>query len=218
MTGKHHTEISKEKNRKAHLGKMTGDDNPSKRIEVRKKISNKNKIIIKNLWNNPDYRNKMIDSHKGKKQSEETIRKRKETFERLGIKTPSRLGVKDTPETIEKKKLARLKSGYKPVGMKKDKHWNWQGGLSEKGYSVDWTATLKRSIRERDRYVCQLCNKPQEGEAHSIHHINYDKLNCNPNNLITLCRPCNAKVNYRRNYWKDYFQKIIKIKYVSDFS
>ena len=78
---------------------------------------------------------------------------------------------------------------------------NWQGGKSFEPYSVDWNETLKRSIRERDNYICQLCS--QYGNA--VHHIDYNKKNCNPDNLITLCRSCNLKVNFNRNYWINYF-------------
>ena len=37
-------------------------------------------------------------------------------------------------------------------------------------------------------------------------HINYDKQNCNPKNLITLCHSCNSKVNKNRKYWTNYFK------------
>jgi len=74
---------------------------------------------------------------------------------------------------------------------------NWQGGISFEPYSVDWNETLKRAIRERDNYICQLCN--QYGNV--VHHIDYNKQNCNPDNLITLCRKCNGRVNANRNIW-----------------
>ena len=38
-----------------------------------------------------------------------------------------------------------------------------------------------------------------------VHYIDYNKQNRNPNNLITLCNSCNAKVNFNRNYWKNFF-------------
>jgi len=78
---------------------------------------------------------------------------------------------------------------------------NWKGGKSFEPYSVDWTKTLKKSIKERDHYTCQICHK--EGVA--VHHIDYDKLNCNPNNLVTLCRKCHTKTNFNRDYWIKYF-------------
>lgn len=48
---------------------------------------------------------------------------------------------------------------------------NWRGGKSFEPYSVDWTETLKRSIRERDKYICQVCSQ----YGNTVHHIDYDK-------------------------------------------
>ena len=88
--------------------------------------------------------------------------------------------------------------------QKGDKHWNWQGGIACLPYTIDWTETLRKSIRERDHYVCKICLK----NGWVIHHIDYEKSNCNPNNLITLCNKCHAKTNYKREYWKNYFKKL----------
>jgi len=85
---------------------------------------------------------------------------------------------------------------------KKEKNYFWKGGISFEPYSTDWTQTLRRAIRERDNYICQLCN--QYGNA--VHHVDYDKKNCNPNNLITLCLRCNSIVNSNRDYWTNYFK------------
>lgn len=41
--------------------------------------------------------------------------------------------------------------------------------------------------------------------SNQVHHIDYNKLNCNPNNLITLCKSCHMKTNFNREYWLDYF-------------
>lgn len=97
-----------------------------------------------------------------------------------------------------KRKISEAKKG--------NKHPNWQGGISFEPYSIDWTKTLKRSIRERDHYICRLCS--QYGD--NCHHIDYNKKNCNPDNLRTLCRKCNTRVNFSRDYWINYFTKIIK--------
>uniref|UniRef100_A0A6M3ITA6 Homing endonuclease n=1 Tax=viral metagenome TaxID=1070528 RepID=A0A6M3ITA6_9ZZZZ len=83
---------------------------------------------------------------------------------------------------------------------------NWQGGISFEPYTIDWTETLRRAIRERDNYVCQICNKLQGDIAHDVHHKDYNKKNCNPDNLITLCRRCHMKTNGKnREYWIKYF-------------
>lgn len=65
---------------------------------------------------------------------------------------------------------------------------NWKGGKSKEPYSPDWTEALKRAIRKRDNHTCQLCGK----KAKCVHHINFDKMNCNPYNLCILCYKCNA--------------------------
>lgn len=49
-----------------------------------------------------------------------------------------------------------------------ENNWNWQGGKSFEPYSIDWTETLRRSIRERDNYVCQMCGKTQIEELENI--------------------------------------------------
>lgn len=90
------------------------------------------------------------------------------------------------------------------------KNNNWRGGISFEPYSIDWTKTLKRSVRERDHYTCQLCGALQGDIAFDVHHIFYDKKNCNPEYLITLCHKCHTKTNFNRNYWMNYFQSFKK--------
>jgi 5-methylcytosine-specific restriction endonuclease McrA len=81
-----------------------------------------------------------------------------------------------------------------------------RGVYIRKPYSIDWTETLKRSIRERDSYQCQLCKSLNNGDrAFHVHHIDYNKTNCCPENLITLCYKCHLKTSTRRDYWKEYF-------------
>lgn len=93
------------------------------------------------------------------------------------------------------------------LALKNEKHPNWQNGKSFEPYTIDWTESLRRSIRERDHYICQLCSKQQGDRVHSVHHIDYDKKNCDPTNLITLCVGCNTKVNYNRNRWIKYLKQ-----------
>lgn len=81
---------------------------------------------------------------------------------------------------------------------------SWRGGISKLPYSADWTTTLKQSIKERDGYACQICGKQQKTFA--VHHIDYNKKNCNPDNLITLCINCHSKTTGNREYWKKYFR------------
>jgi hypothetical protein len=125
--GRKHSNTSKEKMRKAHLGKYLSE-------ELRKRLS----IIQKTLW------------------------------------------------TEERKKLYSEKfSGHN--------HPNWQGGRSLEPYDEGFSKSLRRMIRKRDNYACQLCGRAQ-GNL-DVHHIDFSKDNHLPENLISLCRACHAKLH-----------------------
>ena len=85
-------------------------------------------------------------------------------------------------------------------GKKGELSSNWQGGIWHNPYPEKWVLPLKRKVRKRDNYICQLCGQ-RENPTFSVHHFNYDKQNCNLDNLITLCRNCNSKVNFKRKEW-----------------
>lgn len=82
-----------------------------------------------------------------------------------------------------------------------NKNPSWLGGKSFEPYSIDWTNLLKEKIRIRDNNKCQLCGN----FGKHIHHINYDKKNCNENNLVVLCVSCHMKTNFNRENWINYF-------------
>jgi hypothetical protein len=89
-------------------------------------------------------------------------------------------------------------------------HPNWQGGISCEPYCQDWTKEYKECIKERDNYTCQnpdCWRKPLQDL--NIHHINYIKKDCRSENLITLCRSCNLRANYNREWHTSFYNKII---------
>ncbi len=96
-----------------------------------------------------------------------------------------------------------------------EKSHNWQGGISFEPYTIEFNSQLKLKIRERDDYNCQKCNITEEehliiyGRVLGVHHIDYDKQNCDEDNLTTLCNECNLRVNYNRKHWEEYFQERI---------
>ena len=91
-----------------------------------------------------------------------------------------------------------------------EKHWNWQDGKSFEPYGSEFNDRLKEQIRERDNYTCQECRKTQEvlGCKLDVHHIDYDKTNNKPENLICLCKSCHMKTNFGREDWTEYFRKM----------
>jgi len=82
-----------------------------------------------------------------------------------------------------------------------ENHPNWRGGVSFEPYGLEFDDELRSQIRERDGYVCALCRKA----AKCVHHINYDKQDHRPENLITLCINCHSQTGHNRSYWQSYF-------------
>ena len=154
--------------------------------------------------------NKNRVSHLGKKYSSETVIKRIESRKQAAILR----GYYHSPRSCEQRrktlmghpvsKEAKLKNSEAHIG---DKHPRWLGGISFIPYPINFNEKLKRYIRERDSYICQLCRASQENlnKKLCVHHIDYDKNNISSNNLLSLCPSCHGKVNSNREYWTNYF-------------
>jgi hypothetical protein len=168
--------------------KMKGDKNPAKRPEVREKIKQR----IKEAYTNSEVREKLSKALKGKPKSEE--HRKKISKAKKGKPSGSKgkhWKIKDTS------KMSEAKKG--------EKNPNYQGGKKFKIYPEKFWE-LRQAIRTRDHYTCQVCGKYP---AFDVHHIDYNKKNCEPENLITLCRSCHSKTQFHKEYWKNYFlQKI----------
>lgn len=95
-------------------------------------------------------------------------------------------------------------------GKTGEKAPNWRGGKSFEPYGVEFNDELKEQIRKRDNYQCQIGGKYQEelSRALDVHHIDYNKQNNDPQNLVSLCVSCHAKTNVNRDYWEAYFKCI----------
>ena len=95
---------------------------------------------------------------------------------------------------------------------------NWKGGISNLPYALDFNSKLKQQIRERDNFTCQNCGMTEEehllkrNTKLNIHHVDYNKQNCEKDNLITVCHYCNSKANGNRDYWYAFYKYIIDNK------
>ena len=196
--GKHHTAESKLKNKLSHLGKKHSDATKLKMSKTRqgKFFASREKISLglkKYYINNPIAKDKMAERLK-KYYSDNPV----------GI---------DLKKKISKKVKDYYFNNSIGIGLRKkisertsgEKSNFWMGGISFEPYSMDWTNSLRIAIRERDHYTCQICGEKQGDKAFSVHHIDYNKKNCNPTNLITLCKKCHQKTNFNREYWIKYF-------------
>jgi hypothetical protein len=94
-------------------------------------------------------------------------------------------------------------------------HPNWQGGKSFEPYCEIWKdKEFKLDIMERDAYSClnPYCDSKRPDDL-TIHHIDYNKQNCHPSNLITVCRSCNSRANKNRKWHKAWYQAIMHKRY-----
>jgi HNH endonuclease len=72
----------------------------------------------------------------------------------------------------------------------------WIDGRTNLPYTPGFFRTLKNEILKRDGYECQACGRPKvEPGTHVIHHLDLQKTNHDPSNLLTLCGPCHGKLH-----------------------
>jgi hypothetical protein len=177
LKGSVHTEEQRAINSKAQLDYW--ENHPEKREE--------RSIKRKNLWkNNKSYRDKMAKSMAAVYSNPEVRNKIREASKRLWM----------TEEYREK--------------HSRENNPNWQGGISgEPIYPLDWKEELKEIVRKRDGYICQVCLMPEKKLKRKlhVHHIDYDRKNCDLDNLISLCHHDHMRTNAPgdRERWQEIF-------------
>lgn len=158
-------------------------------------------------------------THKGKPKSKESMEKRTVTrLAKNGGVYQIKSGWTHTPKTIQNMTVAvrkrDLKGANNPfygkqhsddsrqrMGAEGEKHPNWKGGVSTLPYGSGFTRKYKRLIRQRDNYICQSCGLTQAEHWRTleIHHIDHNKMNNDPTNLVTVCGSCNVWYSYHRD-------------------
>lgn len=135
-------------------------------------------------------KNRMIGNHlaAGREVTDETRKKRSISIKRAYQNNPS---------------YGELHRGAKSS--------QWRGGRSLEPYTKEFNKQLKIFIRMRDGYTCQVCgmSENENMKALACHHIDYNKENTMPNNLISLCRSCHTRTNSNRDYWQLYFSELL---------
>jgi len=79
-------------------------------------------------------------------------------------------------------------------------------------YCEAWKdAQYKKDIKERDNRECRNpnCWHTSDHLPLVIHHINYDKRDCKPTNLITSCVSCNSRANSNKEYWEGLYSGLV---------
>jgi len=201
--GPKHSEETKKKIRESNKVTHNTPELKKKKQESWKSISRKIKMSnrLKDLWKDTEFQSKMSTIHKEIWTRPDYIKNQK-----------TRKCSKETRRKLSEKSKKRWTDVYKKQygeTHEKENNFNWKGGISALPYPPEWNNKLKRKIKARDSSICQNpnCSNPQS--TLSIHHIDYDKQNCNSNNLITLCMICNAKANGNREFHTKLYQKIV---------
>jgi hypothetical protein len=199
-SGWHHSEKAKLKLRNDHLGLIASPE-----TKLKMSISHKNNPI--SFW-------------KGKKHSEETKQKIRESIHKTyqNPEIRKKCGHEQVISDSHKKAVKEymLNAWQNPEFRNRlilENASGWMGGLSFEPYTTEFNKQLKTYIKERDNYTCQNPNCIKPAKYLNVHHIDYIKTNCNEFNLITICCSCNSKANYNRESWKHFYQKLIKEKY-----
>jgi len=152
-----------------------------------------------------------------------------ELCKELGLKLGTRMPYSPTEETRQKisdaqKKNHQLKKQHclnipKPFIYPEELEFKSRKKkkiIIKKGpspYSLNfYNPKFRKQILDRDNNQCQNpdCDKNPSRYSLQIHHIDYDKKNSTPQNLITLCPSCNIQANYNKPYWINLYQNIIK--------
>ena len=106
-----------------------------------------------------------------------------------------------TDQFLEMHRAKMKRQGKMAVRVEVEPEPVWRGcGPS---YPQSFSPELRKRVRERDLFHCQLCGVTEEeyGKTLSVHHIDYDKQNSAWDNLTTLCNRCHVRTNADREMW-----------------
>lgn len=146
----------------------------------------------------------MSESHKGEKNF---MYGRK-----LSEKTRNKISLIHKNKVVSYETRKKLSDNH--ARLSGDDHPNWKGGISCEPYCQIWSdKEYKESIKQRDGHKCLNPDCWKTHKTLSIHHIDYNKKSCGPENLITICRSCNGRANKNRSWHKAWYQAIMYKRY-----
>lgn len=155
------------------------------------------------------HRKRISNSHKGKLYSLETKLKMSNSHKGMVFSDEHKRNISIVRKGKKHSDETKRKIGFARIGNRGNKSPNWQGGISKLPYGFDFNDDLKNLVRKRDNNRCQLCGKHQYKRKHSVHHIDYDKLNNESWNLITLCMACHMRTGGKRQKWMMLFKRMV---------
>lgn len=116
------------------------------------------------------------------------------------------------PQTVLKRHVRFFCSPEcRTLGQLGPQNSQWLGGKSSEPYCFVWRdKTFKQFILDRDEHKCQNPDCWGNTDRLCIHHIDFDKKNCHPDNLVTLCVSCNSRANTEREWHTAYYNAFMQ--------
>jgi hypothetical protein len=187
--------IPKEKQRKNYKPTQETKDKTSKTL-MGHSVSEETIEKMKNREYSEETRKKMSEKQKGRKHTEEHNLKIGKALK----------GRKQTAEHTRKVREANIGN---PKLSGTNSPW-YIDGKGEYPYPKDFT-NIRNSILKRDNHTCQHC----EAKAIEVHHIDRDKTNNDPMNLVSVCKSSHtlAHIPKQRSYWKLYYEELMSLRF-----
>ena len=105
---------------------------------------------------------------------------------------------------------ARMKMSISALGPNNP---NWRGGIACGPYCpIFYDKEFREMIDERDGNEClnPLCWHTTDHCPLEFHHINYNKKDCHPSNVLKICKSCNSRANFNKEFWQEHYKEIIR--------
>lgn len=190
--GLHHSDESRLKMSKSRMGNIPWNKGIKMPPEVGKKIGEANK---RRVWTE-ESRLKRHNYMKNYIASKETREKLSQSLKGHSVSDETRLKI---AKSLNK---GLYKENVDVLGL------GWY--VKSNGYGIEWNDKLKEKIKQRDGYRCMNPGCKGEDKRLSVHHINFNKIDCREENLITLCNVCNVKANKKRYLHMTFYQKMME--------
>jgi hypothetical protein len=183
------------------------------------------------LWDNPEYRSKVTEAAKKRKHTEESKEKMRVVQKEIcnePVFKANKQKIYDKPEwhekmsnivreswndpAVRKNRTRGLKEAFKRPGVlakisgENSNFYRHGNGYCE--YPKEFSPGLKEFVRGRDERMCQMpgCYLYQTEKKFPVHHIDYNRNNNNPSNLITLCVKCHVETTLGD---REYFELLL---------
>lgn len=153
-------------------------------------------------WNKGQPNPRTAETHLGKKLSENELERRKATriANNGGVYITAAPFVRGYRRSTESK--AKQSETLRSLNLRSgEQNPAWKGGISKLPYPWQFNKALKRTILQRDNYTCQRCKRTQQqlGWPLHVHHLDHDKQNIDPSNLVASCGSCNSWAQWHRD-------------------